>query len=569
LKLGIPLVIGPVLVAALFAAPVEPPFVESTDAALLSFLHRNGMKGGLHLPEIMGPGAALADFDGDGDLDVFLVQGGDLDGDGRPAAATGGARLWRNERRRTPRGGPERSFVDATTAFEIPDTGYGMGVATGDFDNDGWIDVFLAQYGTDRLLRNDRGRRFVDATDALGPAVPGWSVSATFFDYDRDGWLDLFVARYVEYKPVACVLASTRRDYCGPRSYRPIRDRLLRNRGDGRFEDVTERVLGPHAPAPGLGVVAADLDQDGWLDLYVANDGANNHLWLNDRGTRFREAGLLAGVAVAASGQPEGSMGVDAGDADDDGDLDLFVTNLAGEGHALYINAGRGVFDDRSIPNALAMASLRATGFGTQFLDYDNDGRLDLLTVNGAVHFDERRPPTAEDPLPLAQEKQLFRNVGAARFEVPAAAATAALSRPDVSRGLAVGDIDDDGDPDALVANTNGPPRLLINGGAGPSRPWLGLRLLDGKRDALGALVRVQRKGAHDLVRRVHTDGSYASACDARVLFGLGGGAEVRGAVVTWSDGSQEEFPLREVGRYVTLERGAGRPPAGTSKGTR
>lgn len=548
-----------VLLAGVATGSAAPPpgdrppiFVDATASSGLDFAHANGMTGGLHLPEIMGPGAALADLDNDGDLDLLLVQGSPLDAKGQSRNATGELRVFRNELRK------QAHFSDVTEAFGLRAEGYGMGLAVGDFDNDGYVDVLVTGYGKDRLFRNDAGHRLVDVSDRLGTQAPGWSVSATFFDYDRDGWLDLFIGRYVQYEPRPCFLASTRRDYCGPKAFAAQAERLLHNRGDGTFEDVTEAMLGPHAPSPALGVVAFDANDDGWLDLYVTNDGAPNRLWINQKGRGFRESGLLAGVALDPMGHADGSMGVDAGDVDGDGRLDLLVTNLAGEGTALYVGTGAAQFEDRRASSGLGVSSLPLTGFGAAFLDYDNDGRLDVVTVNGAVHFVDSRPPTRADPLPLGEPKQLYRGMGAGRFENVSAQAGPAFLRSAVSRGLAVGDVDNDGDPDLLVADANGPARLLLNR-IGQTQPWLGLRVKDGARDGLGALVRLLRKDGTDLWRRVHTDGSYASAGDPRVLFGLGGGTVVRAIEIHWVDGTVETFDPPPLRRYTTLAKGHGR----------
>ena len=547
------------LLAAL-AAAAAPVFVDATREAGLDFAYRPGRTPQLHLPEIMGGGAALFDFDGDGDLDLYLVQGGQLGSDGRPLPARETDRLFRNDPATGPDGRRRPRFSDISAAAGLAPGGYGMGVAAGDYDGDGWTDLVVTGFGRLRLLRNVAGRRLEEAGVAAGVSDDGLSVSAAFLDVDRDGRLDLYVARYVDYTPVRCVLASGRPDYCGPKSFKPQRDRVFRNLGGGRFEDAGARWLGPHRTGAGLGAVTADVDGDGFTDLYVANDGSDNHLWMNRAGRALEDDGLLAGVALNRMGQAEAGMGTDAGDADGDGDPDLFVANLTAETNTYYVNQGGGLFEDRTIGAGLAGPSLAFTGFGTRFLDYDNDGALDLVVVNGAVHLPDQ-PVVAGQPLPLDQPKLLFRNLGGGRFEDASALAGPAFARPENSRGLAVGDLDDDGDPDLVAVDNDQPARVLLDA-VGQDQPWLGLRLVeaDGRRDAPGAVATLRRRGAPDLVRHVHTDGSYASASDPRLLFGLGQGRDLAAVEVRWPDGTRERFDPPGTGRYTTLRHGQGTP---------
>ena len=458
------------------------------------------------------------------------------------------------------------AFTDVTGASGLDTSGlasrrYGMGVATGDIDNDGDVDLYVTNFGDtnfggNQLFRNEGDGTFADITQEAGVADSSWSVSAAFFDSNGDGWLDLYVGNYVDYtlagdKP--CYRADSARDYCSPASYRPVPDRLFQNRGDGTFEDVSERSGIRSALGAALGATVADYDGDGQLDLYVANDGMANHLWLRDGDGVFRNAALLAGTALNFDGLPEAGMGVATGDFDSDGDEDVVVAHLAGETHTLYANDGRGFFVDVTTASGLAAASLPFTSFGTGWLDYDNDGDLDLLTVSGAV---TQIPALARsgDPYPLHQVDQLFENAGATFREVPVAGSPLAISA--VSRGAAFGDVDNDGDVDVLISDNNGPVRLLLN--ESPPGRWLGLRLLTTTgRDALGAVARVRLADGRTLLRRCRTDGSYASARDPRVVFGLGD-AEVDGVEVRWVGGRTETFEV-EVDRYTIVVEGTGR----------
>jgi hypothetical protein len=445
---------------------------------------------------------------------------------------------------------------------------YGCAVAVGDVDNDGRPDLYLANLGPNQLLRNLGGGAFEEVTARAGVGDAGSSVVATFFDYDADGWLDLFVGNNMAFDnsgKVVCRSLTGARDYCGPGAYPSQPDRLYRGRGDGTFEDATVASgLAAATPVPTLGAVAADVDGDGWTDLYVANDGQPNTLWLNRRDGTFEEKGLLAGAAVNGAGASEASMGVDAGDYDGDGDLDLFLSHLTKETNTLYRNRG-GLFEDVSQASGLGPPSRPFTGFGTAFLDYDGDGRLDLVVVNGAVTLVPALVQ-AGDPFPLHQTNQLFHNVGgpsAARFEEVTARAGPAFQLSEVSRGAAVGDVDLDGDADVVVANNGGPARLLLNR-VGNRAPWLGLRLLEGEpgRDVPGATAELIRRAAPSLLRRVAMDGSYGSAQSPWLLFGLSQGTELVEVRVRWPGGAEEVFPPPAVGSYSEIRRGQGSPVA-------
>ncbi|MCP3964329.1 MAG: CRTAC1 family protein [bacterium] len=558
---------------AAFAA--GPIFVERTAESGLDFHHFNGMSGRFYFAEVVGAGGGLLDFDGDGDLDLYLVQGRMLGPDSDiPKALIPPRhplplrdRLYRNDLTVAADGSRTVKWVDVTESSGIDGTGYGMGVATGDYDNDGRVDLYVTQFDApNRLWRNEGGGTFSDATSAAGVGEERWSVPAVFFDFDRDGWLDLYVGNYMDYtlaRNKACIGESGLRDYCGPQSYKPLPDRLFRNRRDGTFEDVSEKSGITADFGATLGVTAADFDGDGWLDVYVANDQTANQLWLNQRDGTFANDALLLGCALNRDGQAEASMGVDAADVDGDGDLDLFMTHLTRESNTLYLNDGSGLFRDLSTGSGLGNPSWGYTGFGTAFFDYDNDGWLDLYVANGSVYiiFELARE---KDPYPLHQTNQLYRNLGLGEngrvtFAETTSEGGEVFEHSGVSRGALFGDLDNDGDTDVVVTNSSGPARVLINQ-VGNRAHWLGLRLVTGepRRDALGARIAVHRPGRPPLWRRARADGSFASANDPRVLIGLGEGEAVSRLEVHWPDGTVEEWDEINAGAYLTLARGTG-----------
>jgi hypothetical protein len=525
----------------------------------LRFQHDNGSSGQFYLPEIMGAGGAFLDYDGDGDLDVLLIQSGAL---GPTAAGRDRAtpRLFRNDLR-VPGDGAPLQFTDVTSQAGFVAGDYGMGIAAGDYDNDGDTDLYLTNYGANRLYRNDRGR-FTDVTSTSGAGLddPRWSTSASFTDYDADGDLDLFVVNYLNFSVAdnkVCSDPTGLRDYCGPLQFRPVPDRLFRNNGNGTFTDVSEASGISSAVGAGLGVVGADLDGDGRQDFYVANDGSANHFWRNKGDGTFAEAALLAGLALNADGEPEGSMGIAVGDADEDGDLDLFVTNITGESHAFYENLGRGRFEDQRLRAGLGILTRPYTGFGTGWFDADNDGRLDLFVANGAVTVLEA---LRGDAFPFRQKNQVLRNSGG-RFEDVSARAGGTLALEEVSRGAAFGDVDNDGDVDVLVTNNNGPVRLLLNDGA-PASSGFSVRLqgVADNAQGIGARVGLVRKDGSVRWRVTHTDGSYLSAGDPRVHFGAVPADEPGALIVEWPRGLRERWdhPRRDPGQVLTLTQHTG-----------
>ena len=565
------------------SAPVPGPastaavdwFTDRAAEAGLSFVHFNGMSGQYFYPEIMGPGVALIDYDNDGDLDVYVTQGQMLGAGRTLAEATYPPkqpltdRLFRNDLVVNADGSRTIHFTDVTEAAGVGLRSYGMGVAVGDFNNDGFPDIYRTGLDGAVMLRNNGDGTFTDVTQKTGTGNQGnWGVSAAFLDYDRDGWLDLFVGNYLIYSTdadVHCLSVTGRRDYCPPNSYRARPSRLFHNRGNGTFEDVTAKALVGGAFGPALGVSTADVNGDGWIDIYVANDGQPNQLWINQHNGTFKDTAFVAGAAVSGTGQAEASMGIDAGDFDNDGDEDLFITNWLDQMNVLYVNDGTGNFDDRRAASGLGSPSLAKTGFGTAWFDFDNDGWLDLLVANGGVATIEAQA-RANDPFPLRMTPQLYRNLGNGRFDDVSGRAGAVFRIADVGRGAAFGDIDNDGDADVVIANSSGPLRLLVNNvgtglEAGARHHWIGLRLIGGNppRDMVGARVQIVRHAGPVLWRRARADGSYASANDPRVLVGLGASDEKPRVRVSWPDGRMEEWPELEIDKYITLKEGTGK----------
>ena len=577
-------------------------FIERAKETGLDFVHFNGMSGEQYYPEIMAPGVALFDYDNDGDLDVYLVQGAMLGAKKTlkdatyPPAGPLGDRLFRNDLLVGADGKRTLHFTDVTGPSGINVTSYGMGVAAADYDNDGFVDLYRTGLSGSVLLHNNGNGTFTDVTAKTGVGnTNGWGVSAAFVDYDRDGWLDLFVGNYLLYSvagDIDCLSVTGQHDYCPPNSYRAQPDRLYHNRGNGTFEDVTSRALVGGADGPALGVSTADFNGDGWIDIYVGNDGQPNQLWINQKNGTFKDTAFISGAAVNGQGNSEASMGVDAGDYDNDGDEDIFITNWLAQMNILYANMGGGVFEDRKAASGLGPPSLAKTGFGAAWFDYDNDTWLDLLTANGSVSIIEAQA-RVNDPFPLKMLNQLYRNLGNGRFEDVSAKAGKAFTLNDVSRGAAFGDIDNDGDEDVVIGTAAGPARLLINN-IGNKNHWVGLRLVGrvlpdapgqagpnqpplasgelrrstgalakvegpALRDQIGARVEVIRTTGGPLWRRARSDGSYASANDPRVLVGLGASTDPVRLKVSWPSGKTEEFSEVPLDRWTTLTEGTGK----------
>lgn len=519
------------------------------DVAVASGVHFSHMRGPqvrYWFPEIMSGGAGMFDYDGDGDLDLYLVQGGDLDPANRIKP---GNQLFRN------RG--DGTFEDVTQAAGVGDTGYGMGCACGDYDGDGDIDLYVTNVGPNVLYRNNGDGTFTDVTAEAGVGEPGWGSSCAFVDFDGDEDLDLFVVNYVVWSidgEIECFDENGQRDYCQPGNYgAPAPDTLYRNEGDGTFVDVSATAGLRTAFGNGLGVACGDFNLDGRVDLYVANDGMLNQLWLNVGDGRFVDGALLAGCAVNIQGMAEAGMGVAAVDIDHDGDLDLFMTHLRGESNTLYLNQD-GLFEDVTAGAGLSMPSIARTGFGMGFVDFDHDGELDLYIANGRV----THAASSWDPDDLyADPNQLSRGVGGGRFEEVRSESGPTASSGGTSRAAAFGDYDNDGDVDVLVVDSGARARLLRND-AGSRGHWVMFRVLNRRgTDAVGAQVRVQAGGRRQW-RLVQTAYSYCASNDPRVHFGLGAATQVDEVAVRWPDGKEELFGARPAGRVHELREGRG-----------
>ena len=523
-----------------------PWFEDVTAKSGLEFRHLRGLQQRFWFPEIIGGGLGWIDFDGDGLLDLYCVQSGDLE---PGTAAVPRSKLFRN------RG--DGTFEDVTEKAGVGGHGYGMGCAVGDFDGDGRPDLYVTNVGPNILYKNQGDGTFVDVTKEAGVGDPSWSTSAGFFDFDGDGDLDLFVVNYVVWSPKAeieCKASWGERDYCGPKNYSaPAHATLYRNEGGGRFKDVSESAGLLTAFGNGLGLALVDFDRDGKLDAFVANDAMPNQLWINQGGGRFVDKALALGVAVDRNGVARAGMGTVTADLDDDGYLDLFVSNLRSESNILYMNR-RGVFSDQTPQAGLVTPSLAFTGFGDGLFDFDLDGRLDLYVANGRVVLWK---PAYSETDPYAEPNQLYRGLPNLRFEEVSPKGGTAEALFGNSRGAAFADYDNDGAVDVAYLDNNGSVHLLRNI-APRAGHWIEIRVLDARGcDVPGASVELKALG-RTMHREVAICSSYCSSNDPRVHFGLGRSTEGQDAVVTWPGGQREGFGTLAADRQHVLRRGSG-----------
>jgi hypothetical protein len=506
------------------------------------------------MPEIIQGGIGLLDADGDGDLDLLHVR---VPPPGAPEARIAN-RMYRQE--------PDGRFADVTAEAGLAQPGFGQGLAVGDTDNDGDLDVYITNYGPDVFYRNDGSGRFTDDTRGAGFEGDWWSTAAAFGDYDGDGFLDLFVVHYLRYDPgKRCTNSSNQPEYCGPRSFNGAPDTLYRNRGDGTFADATvpAGIVLPQqgARATGLGVVFADLTRDGRADIYVANDAQANQLWVNQGDGAFVDEAVLRGVAYDRNGRTEANMGIAVGDVNADRLADVLVTHLWQENNRLHLGTEGPLYRDYTIESQLSRHDLERTGFGCGFFDLDHDGDQDLAVVNGAVR---RRPRLPGAPAGFwgeyAEPNQLFENDGSARFTLIDERAGTFAREIEVSRGLAFGDLDGDGDLDLVLSNVDNSLRVYRNDAPAAGTHWLLVRVMTQGRDALGAQV-LLRVGGREFLGFALAGYSYCSSNDPRAHFGLAALERVDEILVRWPEGDQESFPGTEVDREITLRRGEGRKP--------
>jgi hypothetical protein len=518
----------------------------------IGWVHSNAMSPQRYLPETVGAGCAFLDYDNDGWLDIYLVNSGASDFFA-PKTPLKNA-LYRNNR--------DGTFTDVTDKAGVAGGTFGMGAAAGDFDGDGFADIYVTSYGRNILYRNKGDGTFADVTDKAGVAAPGWSTCATWFDYDKDGRLDLFVSSFVQYnKEMSCGNNRLGRNfYCIPRVFKPRPSYLYHNNGDGTFADVSKESGVADSPGKSFGAVATDVNNDGLTDLFVANDTMPNFLFVNKGAGKFQEVGLSAGVAYSEAGAPRSGMGVDATDYDGDGWQDLFVANIDQELFSLYRNQKDLTFTDE--PGEIAPATRLLSGWGLKFFDYDNDGDPDLFLANG--HPDDM-VETLTTRVKYKEPLVMFENNGRGYKDVSAQSG-AAFSKTYPARGMTVGDYDNDGDLDVLISNNGEAPLLLRNDG-GNRNNWLGLQLVSTKSNAaaVGATV-IWQAGERKFTRLKTTGGSYLASHDPREILGAGRGGRIDSVEIRWPSGKVDKLSNLPVNTYVRVVEGEGLKGASGAK---
>ena len=524
----------------------SPWFTEVSAQAGIRFKHTDGRSGQRYFLETLGAGAAWFDYDRDGDLDLYFVNGAGLPGAEFDVPPTNA--LYRNN--------GDGTFTEVTKEAKVGDRRYGFGCCVGDYDNDGWQDLYVTNFGANILYRNNGDGTFSDVTEAAGVGDERWSVSAAFADYDRDGDLDLFVANYLDYRleDNSICHRGDLRVYCPPADFTGVADALYQNRGDGTFADVTRESGVYNSDGKGLGVVWGDYDNDGYPDLFVANDTTADMLYRNNGDGTFMDVALFVGVALGAKGIPMGGMGTSFGDYDNDGWLDIVVTNFQDDPNSLYHGEGDGTFSDASYASRLGGVSLPYVGWGVDFVDLDNDGLVDLFVANGNIYDNvEKFDPGYTYP----QRNHVFRNQGDGKLNEISNQCGPGLDLNKVSRAAAFGDYDNDGDIDVLITNSNQTPDLLQNESSNQNN-WLNLQLIGtaSNRDAIGARVKLFAPGLEPQLREVKSGSSYLCQSDMRLHFGLGKASIVDRIEIRWPSGLKETFEGIKPNQFLQIREG-------------
>jgi hypothetical protein len=533
------------------ARPLGPiTFTDVTAQAGIHFKHNSGAFGEKYLPETMGSGVCVIDYDNDGWPDILFVNSMDWPGHNKGASYPA---LYHNNH--------DGTFTDVTRQAGLAHEMYGLGCSVGDYDNDGFDDIYITAIGGSHLFHNLGNGHFDDVTAKAGLSDSGFPAGAVWFDYDHDGRLDLFVAHYVQWSLAtdqACMLDGKHKSYCTPEAYKGESARLFHNLGNGRFEDVTKRAGLEDASSKSLGIALVDYDNDGWLDLFVTNDTQPNKLYRNNHNGTFSEEGVATGVAFSDAGRARAGMGTDAGDFDNSGRQSLIIGNFTGESMTLYYNDASGLFTDETASSGIGPPSARSLTFGTFFFDYDLDGRPDIVAVNGHVADDIS---SVQPSLHYAEPPLLFRNLGSGRFEDVSSRVGPAFRVPMVARGAAYADFDHDGDLDLVITTNNGPARLLRNDN-GNQNDMLRVKLegTRSNRDAIGARVVLTTANGTRLSEMVKSGSSYLSQSEFPLTFGLGapaGGKNVS-LEIAWPSGRKESISHVAANQFLTVKEGAG-----------